>query len=147
MYSGIFDITERMFDTDDTRAFIEITDDNRVRVTRIDANPAVPQALLFDLPARDVFVYGSLGTIVIKAAGHTITSNRAPEMISKIYRSRLISAGRHAAASGAKEWAREFRRAGSRSWFLTYAGTIWITLGLMVLIGAWVIAYAISITP
>jgi hypothetical protein len=146
MYSGIFEISEGNFDIGDTTALIEITDDKRVRLTRIDADPAVPKRLMFDLPATEVRAYGSLGTIVIKAAGMKFISNRAPELMTMVRHNRLIRARRHAAASGAREWVRAFKDAGSRTWFLTYAATVWISLGLVVLIFWGAIAAAIAAT-
>jgi hypothetical protein len=133
MYSGTFPLTERLFDFGDTEALIEITDDKRVRMTRIDADPSVPRELLFDLPASDVKIAGNMGILVIKAAGKKYQSNHAPEITPLIHRARFAQAGKRVAQSGIKEWVQAFKAAGSPSRFVSYSTVFWCSVVFAVL--------------
>lgn len=129
MYSGTLRIDERKNDLADWTAFVEITDDRRVRVSRVGADPGAagpvtPTRIVFDLPASGVRVSGGPGKISITAAGHRYTSNMAPQVGGMINQNDFIAANRHVAASGINDWVLAFRRAGCRSRFVSYTDSL-----------------------
>jgi len=134
MHTGRFPITEHFFDFGDTEAIIEITDDNMVRLTRIDADPTLPHTLEIDAPANEVRVSGSMGILVIKAQGKRFQSNHAPEIMPMINRGHLRKAGRRVQQSGNKEWVQAFKAAGSRTWFLSYPMVFWGSIVFSILL-------------
>jgi hypothetical protein len=133
MYSGTLMIDERRNNRADWTAFVEITDDRRVRLSRVGADPTAQQPL-FDVPAREVRVSGGPGKLSITASGHTYTSNVAPQLGGMIIQNDFISANRHATASGINDWVLAFRRAGCRSRFVSYTDSLLLGVGVAVVL-------------